>query len=87
MTAPAQPASHHLRSVFDRRAIRFWLLRVLNALQGCGFSWGYLDDGIPHKTIIPWRGTCPYPLRNDWSARACIKAGDCGCDERERNHD
>ena len=71
--------------IFDRRAIRFWLLRLLNALQGCGFSWS--DPDGRGKTIIPWRGTCPYPLRNDWSAKACIKAGDCGCDERERHCD
>jgi hypothetical protein len=29
---------------------------------------------------IFFRWYCPYPLRGDWSARACIKAGDCGCD-------
>ena len=72
--------------IFDRRAIRFWLLRVLNALQGCGFSWVSMHPG-ESPTIVPWRGTCPYPLRKDWSAKACIKAGDCGCDERERHFD
>ena len=55
---------------------RFWLLRAWNALRGYGFGW---EDGA----LTPRRGTCPYPTRKDWSARACIKAGDCGCDEQE----
>ena len=58
----------------------FW--RILNALQGCGYSWR--DPDGYGKTICTWRGTCPRPLRNDRSARACIKAGDCGCDERSK---
>ena len=71
----------------DRRATEeaqmkhlFW--RILNALQGCGYSWR--DPDGYGKTICTWRGTCPRPLRNDWSARACIKAGDCGCDEQSK---
>lgn len=60
--------------------IRMWFWRIVNSLHGCGFS---MRDGALH----PWRGTCPYPLRNDWSIRACIKAGDCGCNECDAAED
>lgn len=26
-----------------------------------------------------FRWYCPSPLHDDWTARACISAGDCGC--------
>lgn len=55
----------------------FW--RILNALQGCGYHWRRSKND---SVMIIWPRTCPRPLRNDWSARACIKAGDCGCDEQ-----
>jgi len=55
--------------------VKRWLIEKWNALRGYGF---YFADGA--LQIKP--GTCPYPLRNDWSVKACIKAGDCGCDER-----
>jgi hypothetical protein len=29
---------------------------------------------------IWFRWYCPHPVRSDWSARVCIAAGDCGCD-------
>ena len=64
--------------------MRILLLRILNALQGCGFSWVKTPGSPAGGYIRPWRGTCPYPLRSNWSARACIKAGDCGCDERSK---
>ena len=62
--------------------MRFWFWRILNALQGCGVTFSRLPSG--NLTYSPWRRTCPYPLRNDWSAKACIKAGDCGCDEQSK---
>ena len=57
--------------------VRHWLILIWNALGGYGFSW---RDG----TITPWRGTCPYPLCPDWSAKRCIAEGNCGCDEMNR---
>lgn len=27
---------------------------------------------------------CPYPLSDDWTARACVKSGECGCDNKPR---
>ena len=62
--------------------VTFW--RIVNALQGCGFSWIKTPGTTASGYIMPWRRTCPYPLRHDWSARACIKAGDCGCDEKDK---
>jgi hypothetical protein len=59
------------------RVVRFW-----NWIRGYRFFW-VETPGSPaggHIDFTP--GTCPYPLRNDWSAKACIRAGDCGCDER-----
>lgn len=60
----------------QRAEAKFWFWRIVNALQGCGF---YFDR---ENVMRFWKGTCPRPLRNDWSAKACIKAGDCGCDEQ-----
>jgi hypothetical protein len=61
-----------------------WLERLWNALRGHGFS-RVQTPGTPAGGYIrPWRGTCPYPIRADWSARACIAAGDCGCDEKDK---
>ena len=59
--------------------------RILNALRGYGFSMRTYTDlsGREFHSLTPWCGTCPYPTRHNWSARACILAGDCGCDERE----
>lgn len=53
--------------------MRRWIEVAFNWLQGCRFFWapgGYLD--MTEKC-------CPYPLRFDWSVKACVKAGDCGC--------
>ena len=33
---------------------------------------------------IWFRWYCPYPIRKDWTARACIEAGDCGCSNGTR---
>lgn len=58
------------------RKIRDALALAYNWLQGCRFFWvadergGYLD--MTEKC-------CPYPVRFDWSVKACVKAGDCGC--------
>lgn len=62
----------------------FW--RLWNALHGHGYSMRWYTDttGRSYRSLTPWRGTCPRPLTNDWSAKACVKAGNCGCDEREK---
>jgi hypothetical protein len=70
-----------------RNDLRYWLRRrvrlpietAYNWLQGCRFFWvetpgepggGYLD--MTEKC-------CPYPVRFDWSVKACVRAGTCGC--------
>jgi hypothetical protein len=58
-----------------------WLARVYNGIRGYGFYWVETPGSPAGKYLAIKPGTCPYPLRLDWSAKACIKAGDCGCDE------
>jgi hypothetical protein len=33
---------------------------------------------------IVWRYRCPYPIDGHNSARACFKAGHCGCNNADR---
>lgn len=33
---------------------------------------------------ILFRWYCPYPIQDDWTARACIEAGTCGCNNEPR---
>ena len=59
--------------------------RFLNWWRGLGIVW-IKTPGTPAGGYFEIRpGTCPYPIRDDWSAKACIKAGDCGCDERDKH--
>ena len=58
-----------------------WLIELWNNLRGYGFDWIETPGTPAGGYVEPRPGTCPRPLRNDWSAKACIKAGDCGCDE------
>lgn len=64
---PLPTGSEHMRNA---------LMVAFNWLQGCRFFWvadehgGYFDMT---------ENCCPYPIRFDWSVRACVKAGDCGC--------
>ena len=62
-----------------RTRIYLPVMIAYNWLQGCRFfrvatpsspGGGYWD--MTEKC-------CPYPIRFDWSVRACVKAGDCGC--------
>ena len=53
----------------------YW--RIMNWVRGVGFYWQ--DDVLEVKP-----GTCPYPVHDDWSAKGCIKRGECGCDELDR---
>ena len=48
----------------------FWI--VANFVRGLGFT----------ERCAPRPGTCPYPIHPDWSAKGCIKRGDCGCDNK-----
>lgn len=61
----------------------WWRWRVIyplavayNWCQGCRFFMTKDEHG---EYLDFTEKCCPYPLRFDWSARACIKAGDCGC--------
>ncbi len=51
--------------------------RAWNWLRGYRFYW-------QNGTMECSPGTCPYPVRCDWSVKACIKAGYCGCDEKDK---
>jgi len=55
--------------------IRRWIVQAWNAMRGYG--WDKIGD-----TYVPRPGTCPRPLCCDWSVRACIRNGACGCNEK-----
>jgi hypothetical protein len=58
--------------------LRYYAMVAYNWLQGCRFFW--VPDNHPAGGYFDMtEKTCPYPLRFDWSVRACVKAGDCGC--------
>lgn len=61
-----------------RRRIPHWILWLWNRARGYGYV--RREDGCWH----PRPGTCPAAILDDWSARACIRAGHCGCNEMER---
>jgi hypothetical protein len=48
-----------------------------NRRQGCSFYW-------QNDTLMMTPKCCPYPLRSDWSAKACNEAGECGCMKGDR---
>jgi hypothetical protein len=52
-----------------------------NWIRGYGFYWARDEHGWYLEIR---KGTCPYPVQFDWSAKSCIKAGECGCDEKEK---
>lgn len=56
--------------------MRFFIIRAWNWIRGYRFFW---KDGALECT----EGTCPYPLLNDWSVKACVRAGKCGCGATE----
>lgn len=45
----------------------FW--KVANTIRGYNHDYG---DETP-------KGCCPYPINTNWSARSCIKRGECRC--------
>ena len=50
-----------------------------NWLQGCRFFWVETPGSPAGGYFGMTEKCCPYPVRFDWSVRACVKAGDCGC--------
>lgn len=49
-----------------------------NWVRGYRFFW--VADGHPSGGYFDMtEKTCPYPVLNDWSVRACVRAGHCGC--------
>lgn len=60
------------------------LIKWWNRLRGYGYYWVETPGTPAGGYIEALPGTCPHAIRNDWSANACIKAGDCGCNELER---
>lgn len=64
---------------FFKRIAKSKLVFAWNWIRGHRFYWvetpGTPGGGYWDMTD----STCPYPVRDDWSAKACIKAGDCGC--------
>jgi hypothetical protein len=49
-----------------------------------GQPWGWLESAW---IGIWWRYYCPRPCIDDWTARACFKAGHCGCNNADRFRD
>lgn len=44
-----------------------------------GQPWGWLEAAW---VAVWWRYYCPRPLLDDWTARACVNGGCCGCDNQ-----
>jgi hypothetical protein len=42
-----------------------------------GWPVGWLESAW---TAIWYRYYCPYPIQDNWTARACVRGGHCGCD-------
>lgn len=56
---------------------RYYAMVAYNWLQGCRFFWVRPAGEIPYLDMT--EKCCPYPIRFDWSVKACVKAGECGC--------
>ena len=39
---------------------------------------------IDWLAALIYRVVCPYPINGRWTASACWRSGDCGCDNRKR---
>ena len=62
------------------------LITFYNWLRGYGFSWIETPGSPAGGYIDAWPGTCPYPCHKwDWSAKGCIRRGDCGCVNGKRD--
>lgn len=49
-------------------------------LEGIGYSLCWRGDWISRAWCPVWfHFYCPYPIISDYTARACIAAGKCGC--------
>lgn len=35
-------------------------------------------------TWVWYRYYCPYPVVDEWTARACVRSGNCGCNNLDR---
>jgi hypothetical protein len=55
--------------------------KIIAWFYGFTMRGGFLAN-LAARVLFHWY--CPYPLRDDWTARACIKAGDCGCSNSVR---
>jgi hypothetical protein len=61
------------------KTVRRYVETFYNWMRGYGFYW-VKTPGSPAGGYIEMKpGTCPYPLKFDWSVKACKKAGLCGC--------
>ena len=52
----------------------------------CAYAWQELQDECEENNRLraALEGSpCPYPVIEDKTVAACIKAGKCGCDNRE----
>lgn len=70
---------HAIPTRVSEMRLRYYAAVAFNWLQGCRFFWATDKHG---RYMDMTEKCCPYPLRFDWSAKACIKAGDCGCSKR-----
>lgn len=67
--------------------LRYWLRAnvrrpievAYNWLQGCRFFWVSTPGSSAGGYIDMTEKCCPYPVQFDWSVKACVKAGHCGC--------
>ena len=56
--------------------VKRFVERAYNWLQGCRFFENEDEHG---KYLDMTEKCCPYPVLFDWSAKSCIKSGNCGC--------
>ena len=67
--------------------VRYWMrtriyipvMTAYNWFQGCRFFWVETHGSPGGGYLNMTEKCCPYPIQFDWSVKACVKAGYCGC--------
>lgn len=69
---------HRALNARYRRFVLFCVF-LYNWVRGCRMYW--VDTpGTPGGGYFDFsERMCPYPLGHDWSVKACIRNGNCGC--------
>ena len=57
---------------------------AFNWAQGCRFFWVETPGSPAGGYLDMTEKCCPYPIIFNWSVKACVKAGHCGCNKGAR---